>query len=242
MFVHPSADVDSVVANLIRGAFEYQGQKCSAASRAYLPRSLASKIVKKLRAEMKTLKMGVPDDFGNFINAVIDERSFDKIKSYIDQTKASSMADVEVGGGCDKTKGFFVQPTLIRAANPDFVTMREEIFGPVLTYYVYEDADWQFMLSEVDSATQYGLTGAVFATDRRAIEWMSKQLVDSAGNFYINDKPTGAVVGQQPFGGARGSGTNDKAGSAMNLYRWLSPRSIKEVYAPVTDYRYPFHS
>lgn len=241
VFVHPSADVDAVVANLIRGAFEYQGQKCSAASRAYLPSSLADKIIHKMRKELANVKMGSPeDDFGNFVGAVIDRRAFDKITRYVNTARLSANARVVIGGGSDDSIGYFVEPTVILALDPYFVTMREEIFGPVLTYYVYPDNKLEETLSRVDDASDYALTGAIFATDREAIEDMTKKLTNSAGNFYINDKPTGAVVGQQPFGGGRKSGTNDKAGSPMNLYRWLSPRSIKEPFAPATDYRYPF--
>ena len=241
VFVHPSADVDSVVANLVRGAFEYQGQKCSAASRAYLPSNLAEAIKSKLTAEMKTLKMGVVDDFTNFINAVIDEKSFDNISKYIDDVVSGTDAEIIAGGHCDKSKGYFVEPTLIEAKRPDYITMCEEIFGPVLSVYVYDEKEWEQALDIVDKTSPYALTGAIFARDRYAIEQMTKKLVNAAGNFYINDKPTGAVVGQQPFGGARASGTNDKAGSILNLYRWLSARTIKEAYVPVTNYRYSFH-
>lgn len=241
VYVHPSADVDAVVANLLRGAFEYQGQKCSAASRAYLPSNLAEKIKTKLIAEMKTLKMGPVDDFSNFINAVIDEKSFDKLAASIDAAKKSRAAKIIAGGKYDKTEGFFIEPTIIEATKPDYVTMCEELFGPVLTIYVYDKKDWDKMLDVVDATSPYALTGAIFAQDRLTIEYLTKRLVNAAGNFYINDKPTGAVVGQQPFGGARASGTNDKAGSALNLYRWLSARTIKETFVPVTNYRYPFH-
>lgn len=242
VFVHPSADPDAVVANLLRGAFEYQGQKCSAASRAYLPASLAEEIKTKLAAEMKTLKMGPAEDFTNFINAVIDESAFDKITAYIQNAKQSKDASILCGGKTDKTKGYFVEPTVIEAKKADYVTLCEEIFGPVLTIYVYKDKEWEKMLETVDQTSGYALTGAVFASDRAAIELMTNRLTNAAGNFYINDKPTGAVVGQQPFGGARASGTNDKAGSVLNLYRWLSARTIKENLVPVTDYRYAFHS
>lgn len=241
VFVHPSADVDAVVANLLRGGFEYQGQKCSAASRAYLPSNLAVAIKTKLIAELKTLKMGVVDDFSNFINAVIDEKSFDNISRYIDGVRGSKDAEIIYGGTCDKSTGYFVEPTLIEAKKPDYITMCEEIFGPVLSIYVYDEKDWEDVLSVVDRTSPYALTGAIFARDRAAIDQMTRKLVNAAGNFYINDKPTGAVVGQQPFGGARASGTNDKAGSILNLFRWLSARTIKETYVPVTDYRYSFH-
>jgi len=242
VFVHPTADVDSVVANLVRGSFEYQGQKCSAASRAYLPANLAAEIKTKLKAEIKTLKMGPVDDFSNFVNAVIDEKSFDSLAKYIDEAKNSSDAQIIAGGGYDKSKGYFIEPTVIEAQKPDYITMCEELFGPVLTIYVYPENDWEAMLQTVDNTSGYALTGAIFARDRYALELMTKKLVNAAGNFYINDKPTGAVVGQQPFGGARASGTNDKAGSILNLYRWLNARTIKETFVPVTDYRYPFHA
>lgn len=241
VFVHPSANVDAIVANLVRGAFEYQGQKCSAASRAYLPSNLATEIKSKLATELKTLKMGPVEDFSNFINAVIDEKAFDKISSYITNVKASNDASILCGGNFDKSKGYFIEPTVIEAKKPDYITLCEEIFGPVLTIYVYDENNWENMLTTVDQTSGYALTGAIFAQDRAALELMTKKLVNAAGNFYINDKPTGAVVGQQPFGGARASGTNDKAGSILNLYRWLSARTIKETFVPVTDYRYAFH-
>ncbi len=238
--VHKSANVDEVVANLARGAFEFQGQKCSAASRAYLPANLADEIKEKLIAEVKTMQMGGPENFGNFINAVIDERAFDKISGYIQQVKDSEDAKILTGGQVDKSQGYFIEPTVVEAASPDFLTMKEEIFGPVLTLYVYEEDQWEETLALVDTTSGYALTGAIFAKDRAVIETSTKRLENCAGNFYINDKPTGAVVGQQPFGGARASGTNDKAGSMMNLYRWVSARTIKETFVPVTDYRYPF--
>lgn len=241
VFAHPTANVDAVVANLVRGAFEYQGQKCSAASRAYLPSNLAEAIKTKLAAEIKTLKMGPVEDFTNFINAIIDEKAFDKISSYITNAKNSNDADILCGGSFDKSKGYFIEPTVIEAKKTDYITLCEEIFGPVLTIYVYDESKWESMLETVDHTSGYALTGAVFAQDRAAIELLTKKLVNAAGNFYINDKPTGAVVGQQPFGGARASGTNDKAGSILNLYRWLSSRTIKETFVPVTDYRYSFH-
>jgi 1-pyrroline-5-carboxylate dehydrogenase len=242
VFVHPSAHVDAVVAGLARGSFEYQGQKCSAASRAYLPSNLAEEIKEKLVAEVKTMKMGVVDDFTNFINAVIDEKSFNNIAKFLDNVKNSNgAAKILQGGKCDKSKGFFVEPTIIETTDPSYVTMCEEIFGPVLTIYVYEADQWIQTLDIVDKTSPYALTGAIFSQDRYAIEFITKKLVNSAGNFYINDKPTGAVVGQQPFGGARASGTNDKAGSILNLYRWLSARTIKETYVPPLDYRYSFH-
>lgn len=242
VFVHPTANVDAVVAGLARGAFEYQGQKCSAASRAYLPANLADEIKTKLVAEIKTMKMGLVDDFTNFINAVIDEKSFTNISKYIDNVKNSNgAAKILCGGKCDSSKGWFVEPTVIETTDPSYVTMCEEIFGPVLTIYVYEADKWIQTLDVLDNTSPYALTGAIFAQDRHAIEYMTKALVNSAGNFYINDKPTGAVVGQQPFGGARASGTNDKAGSILNLYRWLSARTIKETYVSPVDYRYTWH-
>ncbi len=243
VFVHPTANVDEVVTGLARGAFEYQGQKCSAASRAYLPANLADEIKTKLIAELKTMKMGVVDDFTNFINAVIDEKAFNSITKYIDNVKNSNgQAAIIHGGTYDKSKGYFIEPTLIEAKDPNYVTLCEEIFGPVLTLHVYEPDQWILTMDIVDKTSPYALTGAIFAKDRHAIEYMTKRFVNSAGNFYINDKPTGAVVGQQPFGGARASGTNDKAGSALNLYRWLSARTIKETQVPATNYRYPFHA
>jgi 1-pyrroline-5-carboxylate dehydrogenase len=243
VFVHPTADVDAVVAGLARGAFEYQGQKCSAASRAYLPSNIAAQIKEKLCVEIETMKMGIVDDFTNFINAVIDEKSFNSLAKYIDGVKHGNEKDAKIicGGGYDKTHGYFIDPTIIEAFRPDYVTMCEELFGPVLTIYVYEANDWEKTLDVVNTTSPYALTGAIFSQDRYSIELMTKKLVNAAGNFYINDKPTGAVVGQQPFGGARASGTNDKAGSILNLYRWLSARTIKETFVPVTDYRYPFH-
>ena len=240
---HASADVDAVVTGLIRGAFEFQGQKCSAASRAYLPQSLWPAIKESMLAEMATLKMGSPADFGNFINAVIDRRSFDKIKGYIDYAKQADDADIVAGGGCDDSVGYYVEPTVVVTENPQFKTMVEEIFGPVLTIHVYDDTQpnaFENVLDLVDGTSEYALTGAVFSGDRYAIDLACKRLENAAGNFYINDKPTGAVVGQQPFGGARGSGTNDKAGSYLNLLRWVSPRTVKEALVSPTNYRYPF--
>jgi 1-pyrroline-5-carboxylate dehydrogenase len=242
IFAHPAANVDSVVANIVRGAFEYQGQKCSATSRVYIPSNLADEVKTKLVAEMKTLKMGPVDDFTNFVNAVIDEKSFDKLASYIDDVQNSNgTASILAGGGYDKSKGWFIEPTVIETTDPKYVTMCEELFGPVVTLHVYEADNWEAMLDVVDSTSDYALTGAIFSQDRYAIDVMTKKLTNSAGNFYINDKPSGAVVGQQPFGGARASGTNDKAGAPLNLYRWLSFRTIKETYVPVENYRYPFH-
>ena len=240
VIAHKSADVDAVVTALLRGAFEYQGQKCSAASRAYIPSNMAEEVKKKLIAGVKSFKMGSVEDFTNFINAVIDEKSFDKIKSYIDNARKDKKAEIWVGGKCDKREGYFIQPTVIEAKDPNYVTMCEEIFGPVLTVYIYPANSFEKTLELVDKTSPYALTGAVLAQDKAAVELATNKLRNAAGNFYINDKPTGAVVGQQPFGGARASGTNDKAGSALNLYRWLSARTIKETYNPPVDYRYPF--
>jgi len=240
VIAHESANPDVVATALLRGAFEYQGQKCSAASRAYLPSNLAPPILEKLAEGVKSFKMGPVDDFGNFVNAVIDEKSFDNIMSSIDRAKADPDVEVLVGGNGDKSEGFFVEPTVLVTKNPQSLTMCEEIFGPVLTIYVYDAQDWEGALKLVDSTSPYALTGAVISQDRYAVETATRLLRNAAGNFYINDKPTGAVVGQQPFGGARASGTNDKAGSILNLYRWLSPRTIKETFVPPTDYRYPF--
>ncbi|MBS1512276.1 MAG: L-glutamate gamma-semialdehyde dehydrogenase [Bacteroidetes bacterium] len=241
VLAHKSADPDVVVTALARGAFEYQGQKCSAASRAYIPSNIATEVKKKLIAAMATMKMGTVEDFTNFINAVIDEKSFDKLEAYINAAKKrGSGAKIIAGGNCDKSKGYFIEPTVIEAADPKYVTMCEELFGPVLTIYVYDADKFEDTLKLVDSTSPYALTGAVIAHDRYAVELATNKLRNSAGNFYINDKPTGAVVGQQPFGGARASGTNDKAGSILNLYRWLSARTIKETFNPPTDYRYPF--
>lgn len=240
VLAHKSANVDVVAIALARGAFEYQGQKCSAASRAYLPSNIAEAVKEKLVAELKTMKMGTTEDFTNFINAVIDERSFDKIAKYIDNAKNDPNVKIIAGGNYNKTEGYFVEPTVIEVKDPKYVTMCEEIFGPVLTIYVYEAHKFDEIMDIVDTTSPYALTGSIIAQDRYAIDLATKRLVNSAGNFYINDKPTGAVVGQQPFGGARASGTNDKAGSALNLYRWLSARTIKETLVPPTDYRYPF--
>ncbi len=240
ILVHPSSNVKQVVANTIRGAFEFQGQKCSAASRAYFPASLWPAIKEEMGKELATIKQGTPQNFSNFLTAVIHEGSFDKLAKYIDQAKADADAEVIFGGGYDKSVGYFVEPTVILTSNPKYTTMETELFGPVLTVYVYEDKDWASVLKLVDSTSEYALTGAVFSQDRYAIEEATVALQNSAGNFYINDKPTGAVVGMQPFGGARASGTNDKAGSAQNLLRWVSPRTIKETFVTPTDYRYPF--
>ena len=240
VLVHPSANVDAVVAALARGAFEYQGQKCSAASRAYLPDNLSKEIIKKLVADVKSMKMGTTEDFTNFVNAVIDEKSFNSIKQYIDIAKKDKSCKILVGGKCDSKNGWFIEPTVIETSNPKYKTMCEEIFGPVLTIYVYKENEFDQTCALVDATSDYALTGAVFSQDRYALEKAMKTLTHSAGNFYINDKPSGAVVGQQPFGGARASGTNDKAGSMLNLYRWLSARTIKETFNPPVDYRYAF--
>ena len=240
VLIHKSADVDVAVTALIRGAFEFQGQKCSAASRAYLPSNLAETIKEKLVAQLASIKMGSPEDFSNFVNAVIDERAFDKISGYIETAKNNPTVKIIAGGNYDKSIGYFIEPTVIEASDPKYKTMCEEIFGPVLTIYVYDAEAFEETISLVDSTSPYALTGAIIAQDRFAVEFATNKLRNAAGNFYVNDKPTGAVVGQQPFGGARGSGTNDKAGSMINLYRWLSARTIKEVYVPVTDYKYPF--
>jgi len=240
VIAHKSADPDVLVTALLRGAFEFQGQKCSAASRAYIPSNIADEVKKKLIAGVKSFKMGSVEDFSNFINAVIDETSFDKIKSYIDNAKKDSKAQILVGGKADKKDGYFIQPTIIEAKDPKYITMCEEIFGPVLTIYVYNANQFEKTLQLVDQTSPYALTGSIIARDKTAIALATDKLRNAAGNFYINDKPTGAVVGQQPFGGARASGTNDKAGSILNLYRWLSARTIKETFDPPTDYRYPF--
>jgi len=240
MVVHNSAMVDEVIAAMVRGAFEYQGQKCSALSRAYIPDNLAKEIKTKLVAALATIKMGTTEDFTNFVNAVIDEKSFNNIAAYIERAKKDKGVKILVGGNCDKSKGYFVEPTIIEAKDPMYRTMCEEIFGPVLTIYTYPADEWTKTCKLVDSTSPYALTGAIFSQDKYAIEQATKLLTNAAGNFYINDKPTGAVVGQQPFGGARASGTNDKAGSQLNLYRWLSARTIKETYVPVNDYQYSF--
>ncbi|HLY72444.1 MAG TPA: L-glutamate gamma-semialdehyde dehydrogenase [Puia sp.] len=240
VLAHKSADIDVLVTVLLRGAFEFQGQKCSAASRAYIPSNIAEEVKKKLIAGVKNFKMGGVEDFSNFMNAVIDERSFDKIKSYIDGAKKDKKAAILVGGKCDKSSGYFIQPTIIEAKDPRSITMCEEIFGPVLTIHVYPANSFERILAVVDSTSPYALTGSIISRDRSAVELATKKLRHAAGNFYINDKPTGAVVGQQPFGGARASGTNDKAGSILNLYRWLSARTIKETFVPAVDYGYPF--
>jgi 1-pyrroline-5-carboxylate dehydrogenase len=237
---HPSADPDVVVTALLRGAFEFQGQKCSAASRCYIPSNLAQAVKEKLVAGVRSMKMGSVEDFSNFVNAVIDEKSFESIKGYIDRAKSDPDAEILVGGGCDKSVGYFIEPTVIEAKNPKYASMCEEIFGPALTLYVYDESLFEETLALVDQTSPYALTGSIISQDRASVDLATRVLRNSAGNFYINDKPTGAVVGQQPFGGARGSGTNDKAGSILNLFRWLSARTIKETFVPPTDYRYPF--
>ncbi len=240
VFVHPSADVASVVTALVRGAFEYQGQKCSAASRAYVPKSLWRQVREGMEEQVGRIRMGAPTDFPNFMAAVIDEGSFDKIVGYIEHAKASDGLEVILGGGSDKSRGYFIEPTVVVSSDPRSKLMVEEIFGPVLTVYVYDDKDVAATADLVDSTSPYGLTGAIFARDRKAIEELARRLRHSAGNFYVNDKPTGAVVSQQPFGGARASGTNDKAGSIFNLVRWVSQRSVKETFVPATDFVYPY--
>ena len=237
---HPSANVKQVATGIARGAFEFQGQKCSAASRAYIPQSLWPAVKQQLITDVKSMKMGSPEDFGNFITAVIHEGSFNKLVSYIEQAKKDADAEIIVGGKYDKSVGYFIEPTIIVTTNPKYTTMETELFGPIVTIYVYEDTDWETTLELVDQTSEYALTGAVFSKDRYAIEQATIALQNAAGNFYVNDKPTGAVVGMQPFGGARASGTNDKAGSALNLLRWASPRTIKETFITPEDYRYPF--
>ncbi|WP_298120741.1 L-glutamate gamma-semialdehyde dehydrogenase [Flavobacterium sp.] len=237
---HPSANVKQVVTGITRGAFEFQGQKCSAASRAYIPQSLWPAVKEQLIIDVNSMKMGSPEDFSNFITAVIHEGSFDKLASYIDQAKKDTDAEIILGGNYDKSKGYFIEPTVIVTTNPKYTTMETELFGPVITIYVYEDSKWNETLKLVDETSEYALTGAIFSQDRYAIVEATQALQNAAGNFYINDKPTGAVVGMQPFGGARASGTNDKAGSAQNLLRWVSPRTIKETFVTPEDYRYPF--
>ncbi len=237
---HPSANVKQVVTGITRGAFEFQGQKCSAASRAYIPQSLWPAVKEQLITDVNSMKMGSPEDFSNFITAVIHEGSFNKLAGFIDQAKKDNDAEVILGGNYDKSKGYFIEPTVIVTSNPKYTTMETELFGPVITIYVYEDAKWSETLALVDGTSEYALTGAIFSQDRYAIVEATKALENAAGNFYINDKPTGAVVGMQPFGGARASGTNDKAGSMQNLLRWVSPRTIKETFVTPEDYRYPF--
>ncbi len=240
IFAHNTADIDALVVAAIRGAFEYQGQKCSAASRMYIPKSRWSEFKEKYVAEVSKIKMGNPEDFTNFMSAVIDKGAFKSIKEYIDYAKESKNAEIITGGKCDDSKGFFIEPTTIVTTDPHFKTMEEEIFGPVFTIYVYEDNKFDETLELCDKTSPYALTGAIWSQDRNILVKMSDKLRNAAGNFYINDKPTAAVVGQQPFGGGRSSGTNDKAGSAMNIMKWMTARSIKETYVPPKDWRYPF--
>jgi 1-pyrroline-5-carboxylate dehydrogenase len=238
--VHKSAEAKQVATAIVRGAFEFQGQKCSAASRAYIPSNLWEDVKAFVTEDLNSIKMGDPGDLSNFVNAVIHESSFDKITSYIAQAKSAVDAEIVAGGNYDKSVGYFIEPTVILAKTPRYTTMETELFGPVITIYVYNENDFENTLELVDTTSEYALTGAVFSRDRYAIELASEKLKNCAGNFYINDKPTGAVVSQQPFGGGRSSGTNDKAGSSLNLLRWVSPRTIKETFVPAEDYRYPF--
>jgi 1-pyrroline-5-carboxylate dehydrogenase len=240
VFAHPSADVPALATALVRGAFEFQGQKCSAASRAFIPRSIWPRVQKRVVEQVGRIRMGDPTDFHNFMGAVIDRHAYTSIKSYISYAKRSKDATILCGGGCSDRKGYFIEPTVVLAKKPDFKLMREEIFGPVLTIYVYRDNDIDRALEQCDHGSPYALTGGIFAQDRQAIAHMTEALTHAAGNFYINDKPTGAVVGQQPFGGGRASGTNDKAGSLLNLIRWVSSRTIKETFVPPTDFPYPY--
>ena len=240
IMAHKSAEAKSLAVALSRGAFEYQGQKCSAASRAYIPSNLWNEVKAYVLEDLKSMKMGPTEDFTNYINAVIDEKSFDKLVKFIDSAKKDNQVEIIAGGNYDKTKGYFIEPTIIVAKDPKYVTMCEELFGPVLTIFVYDENKYEETLELIDYTSIYALTGAILAQDRYAIELATKKLSNAAGNFYINDKCTGAVVGQQPFGGSRGSGTNDKAGAKINLLRWVSPRTIKETFVPPTDYKYPF--
>lgn len=240
IIAHKSADRKALITAISRGAFEFQGQKCSAASRVYVPNNMWDDVKEGVLADIASFKMGTPEDFSNFVNAVIDEKSFDKLSGYIDQAKTDPDAEIIAGGGYDKSAGYFIEPTVILTTNPKYTTMCEELFGPVVTIYVYDANKFEETLDLLNKTSIYALTGAIFSQDRYAAELAAKKLVNAAGNFYINDKPTGAVVGQQPFGGSRGSGTNDKAGSMINLLRWVSPRTIKETFVPPKDYRYPF--
>lgn len=242
ILAHKTAEPKAVATAIIRGAFEYQGQKCSAASRAYIPDNMWDDVKKHLLENLGSIKMGGTEDFTNFINAVIDERAFDKLAKYIDEARENPVAEIIAGGNYDKSTGYFIEPTVILTEDPHYVTMKEELFGPIITIYVYKADNYEEAIYMVDHTSEYALTGAIFAKDRYIIEYTTKKLKNAAGNFYINDKPTGAVVGQQPFGGARASGTNDKAGSMINLLRWVSPRTIKENFVPPEDYRYPFLS
>jgi 1-pyrroline-5-carboxylate dehydrogenase len=237
---HPSAKPKEVATGIIRGAFEFQGQKCSAASRVYLPKSKAKSIIKVVKEELKTIKIGSPADFENFITAVIHKGAFDRLVDTIEKIKKDEDVEIIAGGNYDDSKGYFIEPTVVVTSNSNYDTMNRELFGPLVTIYIYPDNDWENTLKLIDKTSDYALTGAVYSQDRYALEEALIALENSAGNFYINDKPTGAVVGQQPFGGARGSGTNDKAGSVLNLLRWVSPRLIKETFVPASDYRYPF--
>jgi len=239
---HKSADAKALATALIRGSFEYQGQKCSAASRAYIPSNLWEEVKIYMLEDLKNIKMGSVEDFSNFVNAVITEQSFDKITKYLNDASQNAGVKIIAGGKTDKSKGYFIEPTILEVQDPNYITMSEELFGPVLTVYVYHHENFEQTLELVDATSPYALTGSIFSQDRYSIELATKMLVNSAGNFYINDKPTGAVVGQQPFGGARGSGTNDKAGSMLNLLRWVSPRTIKETFVPPVNYQYPFLS
>ncbi len=240
ILAHPSAHASVVATAISRGAFEFQGQKCSAASRAYIPSNIWEEVKTKVLHDVSTFKMGSTEDFSNFINAVINEKSFNKLSKYIEQAKTASDATIIAGGNCDSAKGWFIEPTIILTQNPNYVTMCEELFGPVLTVYVYDENKFEETIELVNNTSMYALTGSIIAQDRYAIEYATQHLKNAAGNFYINDKPTGAVVGQQPFGGSRGSGTNDKAGSMIHLLRWVSPQTIKETFVPPIDYRYPF--
>ena len=242
LVAHESAHPREVAVALVRGAFEFQGQKCSAASRAYIPKSIWTDVKTYIKAQLDEITMGSPEDFTHFVNAVIDEQAFDKITSYIKKAEKSKDAKIILGGGSDKSEGYFIEPTVIETKDPKYLTMCEEIFGPVLTIYVYKDTDYESILETVDQTSPYALTGAIFSNDRAAVDLANRKLKYAAGNFYINDKPTGAVVGQQPFGGGRASGTNDKAGSILNLLRWVSPRTVKENFVPSRDYKYPFMS
>ena len=242
ILAHKSANPKEVSTAITRGAFEFQGQKCSAASRGYISKSIWKSVKENLLDDLKSISMGSPEDLSNFVTAVIHENSFDKIAKYIDDAKADSKVEVIAGGSYDKSKGYFIEPTVLVVDDPNYVTMKEEIFGPVMTIYVYDDKDFDKTLNLIDTSTKYALTGAVLAKDRNVVEKATRALKNAAGNFYVNDKPTGAVVGRQPFGGARASGTNDKAGSMLNLLRWVSPRLIKETFVTPTDYRYPFLS
>jgi 1-pyrroline-5-carboxylate dehydrogenase len=239
IFAEETADAKQVATAITRGAFEYQGQKCSAASRAFIPSNIWEETLKYVKDDLSKVKTGVVEDFSNFVNAVIDEESFEKLSKVIDDAKASPDAEVVCGGTYDKSTGYFIHPTVIQAKTPNYITMKEELFGPILTVYVYEPKDIEQTLDILDSSTDYALTGAIFSSKRDMIEKLTSRLMYTAGNFYINDKPTGAVVDQQPFGGGRGSGTNDKAGSIFNLLRWVSPQCIKETFVSATDYMYP---